>query len=392
MKTIQKCRCHLCNSLNTIRLEHYGDFKKVTSDCKPFESSVDLLFCNQCHAVQKCVDKNFQADTERIYSDYTAYYQSGGKEQIVFGREENSIKTRSLAILEAIKKFIPIALKGRFLDIGCANGNMIETFGNVFPGWDLFGFDVGDEKRKEIESIKNVKQYYSRHLSNIHGGYDIISMVHVLEHIPDPCTCLTAVRDLLEPHGILIIEVPDITDNPFDLLIADHCTHFSKTRLIKLLEDTGFMLAMPITQAIPKELTVVAIPNGQLNEKDRIISDENLLSYIHCCIRWLRKIMDMVKKECIYDHIGIFGAGIASAWLISEFRGLIAFCVDEDKNKIGNMYCGIPVLDPDGIKDETVFVPMPYEISKNIVERFSGKNGCRYVSTPESEEIRNALF
>lgn len=387
MNAISKCRCHICNSRNTIQIEHYADFKKVTSDCKPFESSANLLFCTQCHAIQKCIDENYLADTERIYNGYTAYYQSGGKEQIVFSREQNGIKSRSSAILEAIKESIPITSKGRFLDIGCANGNMIETFGNVFPDWDLFGFDISEEKRKDIEAIKNVKQYYSKHLSNIHGSYDIISIIHVLEHVPDPCTYLTAIRDLLEPQGILIIETPDIMENPFDLLIADHCTHFSKTRLIKLLEDAGFKIVLPIAQAIPKELTIVATPCRQLIEKDEFISDENLLLYIHHCVSWLQRILDMVKEGCRYEHIGIFGAGIASVWLISEFRGLITFCVDEDKNKIGHMYCGIPVLDPDEIKDKIVFVPMPYKISKNIASRFSGRKGCQYIATPEPASV-----
>ncbi|NOX34939.1 MAG: class I SAM-dependent methyltransferase [Deltaproteobacteria bacterium] len=381
MNNISKHRCHLCHSSKVNHIGEYKDLHRVTSDCKPWKNSGSLLVCNQCHAVQKCVDERFLSEIDAIYSDYSAYYQSRGNDQVVFSGENHSVRTRSFTILDAVKKNIPMALKGRFLDIGCADGHMLETFSTIFPGWDLFGFDLDEKKKSGIESIKNVKEYYSKEISNIKGAYDLISMIHVLEHIPDPESYMVAVRKLLHPEGRLIIELPNIMENPFDLLIADHCTHFTENRIARLLDKTGFKVIQSDSQVVSKELTIVAISFDKAVIKDESVLDENILMYINQCMIWLHNIRDRIEKIGKNGEVGVFGAGIASAWLISEFKGLITFCVDEDMNKTDRTYCGIPVLHPEKLHEKDVFVPMPFQISEKIVNRLSGYNGCRYFAT-----------
>jgi len=368
-------------------MEVYKEFSRVTSDCKPWKNSGCLVVCNQCHAVQKCVDETFLKEVEEIYGDYDAYYQSGGKEQVVFNEGNQAVKVRSLSILEAVEKKISMAANGRFLDIGCANGNMLETVSMVFPGWELFGFDLDEKNKVSIESIKNVKHYYSRKISHIKGTYDFISMVHVLEHIPDPENYLAKVRKLLCPEGRLIIELPNIMENPFDLLIADHCTHFTEERIVGLLKRAGFKVVFSDSKSIPKELTLVAKFCDTESVGEEIVQGKNILTYINQCMNWLKDIKNKMERIGKNGDIGIFGAGIASAWLISEFKEMIAFCVDEDKDKVGRIYCGIPVLHPENVYEKTVFVPMPFQGSKKIADRLSGQNGCRYIGTSNPGDI-----
>jgi hypothetical protein len=296
MNNISKYRCHLCHSSKVNQIGEYKDFHRVTSDCKPWKNSGSLLVCNQCHAVQKCVDERFLSEIDAIYSEYSAYYQSRGNDQVVFSGENHSVRTRSFTILDAVKKNIPMALKGKFLDIGCADGHMLETFSTIFPGWDLFGFDLDEKKKSGIESIKNVKEYYSKEIS---------------------------------------------MENPFDLLIADHCTHFTENRIVRLLDKTGFKVIQSGSQVVSKELTIVAIPFDTAVVKDESVLDKSILMYINQCMIWLHNIMDRIEKIGKNGDVGVFGAGIASAWLISEFKGLITFCVDEDMNKTGRTYCDL---------------------------------------------------
>lgn len=57
------------------------------------------------------------------------------------------------------------------------------------------------------------------------GGYDIITMFHVLEHIPDPRAILGELSGRLRKDGQLIIEVPNASDA---LLALYQCDQFSR--------------------------------------------------------------------------------------------------------------------------------------------------------------------
>ena len=80
------------------------------------------------------------------------------------------------------------------------------------------------------------------------GPFDVVCAFHVLEHVVDPWTFLARTREVLEPHGHLALEVPNITsararrDGPlwFNLAPEHHCWHFSPATLGRLLGESEF--------------------------------------------------------------------------------------------------------------------------------------------------------
>ena len=62
-----------------------------------------------------------------------------------------------------------------------------------------------------------------------------MTMIHVLEHIESPFEFLEKLKTHINYDGHLIIAVPDYITNPFDLIIADHASHFSLNTLQNLL-------------------------------------------------------------------------------------------------------------------------------------------------------------
>jgi len=65
--------------------------------------------------------------------------------------------------------------------------------------------------------------------------YDLITVCHVLEHVPNPAAFLRPLLANLAPAGRLVVIVPNIRQNPIDLLIADHCSHFDADSLDRVL-------------------------------------------------------------------------------------------------------------------------------------------------------------
>ena len=91
-------------------------------------------------------------------------------------------------------------------------------------------------------------------LPKLKDPYDVISMIHVLEHLSDPLTPLTYARKLLKPNGRLIAAVPtwrakklyefcirmNFLDESSRKTIDEHHTYFTLETLWPLLVKAGF--------------------------------------------------------------------------------------------------------------------------------------------------------
>lgn len=98
------------------------------------------------------------------------------------------------------------------------------------------------------------------------GGFDLISMVHVYEHIKQPVQFLRALKPLLASGGKVYIDVPDITTygRLNDLHIA-HLYHFGPDTLARAAAVAGYRVEvcerhLPIKH--PKSLRCVLVPDA----------------------------------------------------------------------------------------------------------------------------------
>ena len=151
------------------------------------------------------------------------------------------------------------------LDVGCGNGAMLRAFGKATTGWSLAGTELGDKYRRTVESIPGVESLHTCPPEEVPGQFDMVSMIHVLEHIPEPAAFLARLLPKLVPGGLLVVELPHHVANPFELLIADHCTHFAAATATALLERAGLEVLSVAENWVPKELTVVARKPGSQN-------------------------------------------------------------------------------------------------------------------------------
>jgi 2-polyprenyl-3-methyl-5-hydroxy-6-metoxy-1,4-benzoquinol methylase len=136
--------------------------------------------------------------------------------------------------------------KGAILDIGAGTGDFLSIAKQ--ENWQVTGIEP-NQKAKAIASKKGVSfRESTKDLKN--QSFDVITMWHVLEHVPDLEFQLKELKRLLKPNGTIIIAVPNF--NSYDAKyyksfwaaydVPRHLWHFSKTAIKKLFYDKGMEL------------------------------------------------------------------------------------------------------------------------------------------------------
>lgn len=364
-------RCHVCGVQTVDMVPGYEAFHRVTSDCKPWYRGGRLYVCRACGCLQKAIDPAWLGEIGRIYDDYTIYHQSGGIEQAVF--RKGKAQSRSEQLVELVQPYLPLSDVGRLLDIGCGNGAFLRAFRRFAPRWSLAGTELSDKYRQTVESIKSVEALYTVAPNQVPGKFHIISMIHVLEHIPSPGNFLALLREKIEPDGLLLIEVPHHRQNPFDLLIADHSTHFTVDTLVPLLERSGYRVVTTALEWVPKELTVLArsdVLNGTVERPEFPSTPDSSIKLAVQGLNWLESVLQAARECSAVGNFGLFGTSIAATWLFSELEGSVSFFVDEDPHRVGRTHMGRPIYHPSQVQAGShVFMALPERLARAIAQR-----------------------
>ena len=375
--------CHTCGG-HLSHIAGFPDFLQVTSDCRPWEAQGNLAICQVCGTVQKPVTEAWLAEADAIYGGYEIYSQSGGVEQSAFDQLTGAAQSRSAKLVDWLTRGGHIPPEGKLLDIGCGNGAFLRAFGSVYPNWSMTGLELNDRNQAAVEAIPGVESFHVGPIESLPGQFNLITLIHALEHIPDPVRFLNTLKAKLLPGGVLLIEVPNLKNSIFDVLVADHCTHFTADTLAKVVEKTPFAVIELEEDYVSKELTVAIQPGEAIidsapesKEENPDSSDVQNFQILRAHLDYLQSLLDLANS--VSGSIGIFGTSIAGTWLAQSVRDKVAFFVDEDPNRIGRYHLGKPIVSPDRVADGSkVLIPLPPAIASDVANRLSYLN-CEFL-------------
>ena len=381
--------CHICGSPKLEPLIQKGTpFRLVSSDVQPVVGTAEYSLCSHCLAVQKTATPTWQAMAEHVYANYDINHQSQGAEPTIFDSAKGS-GPRSLMLLRNFLETGELAEEGRLLDIGCSNGNLLRTFHSLRPRWKLSGAELVDQWKETVLSLPGVEAFYSGPNPAYAGRFDVISLSHVLEHIPDPIPFLKAISGHLTPHGRLLLAMPNLRQNPSDLIIADHCSHFDADSLAYVVGKAGLGIELLSSTMLPKELVAVLSLGRPARVPDvaGAEADARRASTKARCLFYF-ELLDEVRRAartCAREDrpFGIMGSSIAACWTMLELEGNATFFVDEDQNRIGRQLMGRPIVAPAQMPaGAVVFIPMSVAVAEKIIERWKQLSvDFRYVPT-----------
>ena len=136
--------------------------------------------------------------------------------------------------------------KGNLLDIGAGTGDFLVTA--KVAGWQTKGIEP-NENAKNLAISKGIS--FENSIESIENQqFDVITMWHVMEHVPDVEYQIKQLKRLLKPNGTLIIAVPNYKS--FDAQhygkfwaaydVPRHLWHFSKISIEKLVSRENMKL------------------------------------------------------------------------------------------------------------------------------------------------------
>jgi SAM-dependent methyltransferase len=319
--------------------------------------------CRSCGTAQAVISPKWEDEARRIYGAYAIYHQSGGAEQTVFDPATGAAAARSSRLLGQLQRAVRLPAKGRLLDVGCGNGSTLRAFREIAPDWRLAGLEVSERYKSAVESIPGVERLYTGNVTEVPGEFDVITLIHALEHIQSPTAFLAGVVSKLSPDGILVVQVPDCNQNAFMYLVADHATHFFPSTLDRLITAAGYDLVVPASNWIAKELTVVARKGKAKPRKPaQEPGGDEMVQAVEERVKWLLNLTKDIREIAGKQPFGILGTSIAATWLQGELNGAAAFFVDEDPNRVDQTFMERPVLRTSELRPQSIVVvalPMP---------------------------------
>jgi len=146
----------------------------------------------------------------------------------------------------AISEFLRPYIKNnsiRLADVGCGTGGFLNYAKRELKLNNIIGLDCSQAALDAIKgrgltgwSVDFDKDFFSKD-----GGYDIITVLDVLEHIDDEKNFLKNIHDNLLPDGIIAINVPAFAFlfSSWDK-IHGHKRRYSSGQLKNILEENNF--------------------------------------------------------------------------------------------------------------------------------------------------------
>ena len=205
--------------------------------------SVNLTLCTFCGLVFSSRINEKSAGT----GSYDDFYTKTGAKRFRFGAES---LVRLFRMGRAV--FLTLLAPGAetILDIGSGRGWMLHDLRRKYHFKRTAGIQIS---RPAVEFSRKVLglEIYDRDLLETDLGrsrFDIVTIWHVLEHVKRPQETIRRCRELLNPGGMLVVEVPnfDSWTCPWTLPKwlgfdpSHHLTFFTQSSLISLLERNGF--------------------------------------------------------------------------------------------------------------------------------------------------------
>ncbi|HET8964440.1 MAG TPA: class I SAM-dependent methyltransferase [Chitinophagales bacterium] len=156
---------------------------------------------------------------------------------------------RKYTVLKKLQLISKFYKTGNLLDIGCGTGEFL----NICKAakWNVLGIEPDKETRDKTAVKYNLNVQAEEYLTAIpDSSFEIITMWHVLEHVPFLNKRIEELKRLVKPDGVIIIAVPNCSSLDAKIYkeywaaydLPRHLYHFTPDDIQRIFKKHGLRL------------------------------------------------------------------------------------------------------------------------------------------------------
>ena len=190
--------CRICSGDLTLRIRGRGE-PLTSAALSPSAHATgrhgDLLECVECGTVQQPA-LPAGAQLHDLYRDMSDEAYLG---------EEAGRRATGARLLDLIAPFAP---RGRLLDVGCGPGLLLDEARR--RGYETLGLELSRASAAHARAALglDVRELALEDFAD-DGGFDVVVLADVIEHLDDPVDGIARCAALLKPGGVLCVVTPD---------------------------------------------------------------------------------------------------------------------------------------------------------------------------------------
>ena len=236
------------------------------------------------------------------------------------------------------------------LDVGCGKGLFLRALGRRRGDLVLHGVEPSRHARRFSERVVpgasihegllTESPFASRH-------FDLVTCVGVFEHVPDPVGFARDLAARVAPEGRLFLSVPNLANNPADVVTYDHLSRFTPVTFRAVLGRAGLVVEEIVAEGrVPMWALARRAREGEIPEvtPDSGSVARDAAAWFNSCLDVYRRLDESPGKDA--RRIGVYGTGLilpAAVALGALDATRIAAFFDDNPHMQGATRLGRPV-------------------------------------------------
>ena len=209
---------------------------------------LDLVKCRDCglvYANPRLGDSELleRYESPLFFDDYLRNFRADPN-----GFDPDFVRRHFRIFLEVVGNYF--APKKKLLDVGCGAGFFVKAAEEA--GWVAWGVEISllasEYARKVVRT--NVRTARLEDAGFAPDSFDLVTMLDLVEHLPDPVETIALAHRVLKPGGVLIVATPDLRSLSRMFLgrrwaalsPAEHLANYDARTLRAALERCGFRI------------------------------------------------------------------------------------------------------------------------------------------------------